>query len=754
MPQDTVVTGVIAEAAATLREEARHVDERRLLVLAGEHDACLSGAGEALHGATIDPTDAIVVGDRSIEGFDRVRPSGTPSLLGTTHQGLVFDAHAGLRPNALGQVVGSVDGGGLFILLTPPLDDWPHRHDSADEAFAVPPFETDDVTGRFRERFVRTLREHRGIGIADVDAGVLLDDGLTNPSPRCRDPDEPAIPRDAVFPRTAYNTCFTADQADALHAFESLIEPGAAVVVEADRGRGKSSAAGIAAGALASRGEDILVTAPAYRSAREVFARTDDILRTLNEHSGTDGDPPRQIDAASGGRVRFAKPPAAVDDSADVVIVDEAAALPVSVLSAFLDDTVAFTTTIHGYEGAGRGFSVRFRDELARSDRDVTTVQMSTPIRYAAGDPVEVWSFRALLLNASPAVSELLEGAWPESVTYRTLEPDEIIQNEPLFNEAFGLLVLAHYRTEPDDLARMLDAPNVETRALLHDGHVASIALLAREGGLSAETRAHMYGGGRVRGNMLPDVLTSQLGDEQAGQPVGWRVLRIATHDAVRSRGLGSHLLEQIRMEFDSVDWLGAGYGATPELLSFWSDNDFSTVHLSTTRNDSSGEHSVLMLSPVSETGTALYERHATRFVDRIGGVLTDALAELDPDIARTALRSCIVDVDPGLSSEDWRLVARMAFGPGLMDVDPAPFRALALAYLIDPIDPELLSPRQERLLVCKALQARGWTTTAETLDYQSRSECRRAVGEAYKPLVDAYGIDIAHEEAAKFRDG
>ncbi|MFR9705109.1 hypothetical protein ACL00O_21880, partial [Aeromonas sanarellii] len=37
-------------------------------------------------------------------------------------------------------------------------------------------------------------------------------------------------------------------------------------MIEADRGRGKSSAAGLAAGALALEGEDVLVSAPAARN--------------------------------------------------------------------------------------------------------------------------------------------------------------------------------------------------------------------------------------------------------------------------------------------------------------------------------------------------------------------------------------------------------------------------------------------------------------------------------------------------------
>jgi len=262
-----------------------------------------------------------------------------------------------------------------------------------------------------------------------------------------------------------------------------------------------------------------------------------------------------------------------------------------------------------------------------------------------------------------------------------------------------------------------------------------------------------MYDGGRVRGNMLPDVLTSQLRDEAAGAPVGQRVMRIATHAAVRSRGLGSHLLDRIRDEFtDDVDWLGTGYGATPALLDFWARNDYATVHLSTTRNAASGEHSALMLRPTSETGRELHDRHAARFVARIEASLTDALADVEPDVVRGALRSTDARVPLDLSDWAWRLVASAAYGPGLADVHPGPFRRLAVRHLVDPADPGALDPDQERLLVMKPLQGRDWGTVAETLGYPSRRTCMRALGDAYRPLVDAFGTDAALEERDRYR--
>jgi len=743
------------DLARRLRAEARRVDERRLLVLAGDPETTRERAVAALDAADVDHSAARYVGRDESLPLEQIGPRRAEQLLGTTWQSVVVDCHDTCRPNAIGRAVGAVDGGGLFVLLTPPLDAWPDRRDAFDATLAVPPFDRDQVIGYVRRRLVRTLRAHRGVAIVDVDAGVVKADGIVDPSPRLpRRP--PSPPPDHRFPAAAYDACLTRDQVDAVGALERLLDGDGALVVEADRGRGKSSAAGIAAASLALDGNDVLVTAPTYRNAAEVFVRAADLLRSLGKLTGSTGSPPRRVETPA-GRVRFERPPAATDlpGDPDCLVADEAAAVPVRHLEAFLAaDAVAFVTTVHGYEGAGRGFSVRFRDRLAESDHAVTDVTLDDPIRYAPADPIEVWAFRALCLDARLAVDPLVEGAEPSTVSYRRLSAADILADENLLREVFGLLVAAHYRTEPNDLARLLDAPNVTARALLDDGHVVSVALLAREGGLPADLRARMYEGERVRGNMIPDVLTSQLRDERAGEPVGWRVLRIATHGAARSRGLGSHLLGRVRDEAaraGDVDYLGVGYGATPELVPFWRENEFRTVHLSTTRHDTSGEYSAVMLDPLTPTGADLADRHTSWFLRRLPATLADPLDDVAPDVVRELLRTVDARPDIDLSAAEWRVVVGTAEGMAIHDTAPRPFRRLAVRHLVAPADSDALGDRAERLLVQKCLQARPWDSVAEELAFDATAECKRALGDVAGTLADLYGDDVARAQRERF---
>ncbi|MEF8779902.1 MAG: tRNA(Met) cytidine acetyltransferase TmcA [Haloferacaceae archaeon] len=746
----------LIDLARELREEARRANERRLLVLAGDReagfDAAFAALDAAFDGALGDPPDdrsVAVVSSRSGFGVERYAPERADDLLGATRTVVILDCHEGFSPNVLGQLTGVVDGGGLFVLLVPPLPAWPDRRNEFDASMAVPPFEPEDVGGRFRSRLVNAIESHPGVAVVDVDAESgprIVREGTTDPPPAAKRR-VPERPTDAVFPDAAYDRCLTGDQVRALRGFERLREAGNVIVLEADRGRGKSSAAGLAAGALVGEGANVVVTAPSRSHADQLFARAREVVDQLD---------------GSEGRLRFEPPVDAVElsDDPDVVFVDEAAALPVRVLEGLLAaPAIGFCTTVHGYEGSGRGFSVRFRDRLLESDATVTELSMREPIRYAAGDPVETWAFRALLLAASPAVEPAVADATPAGCTYRELPAEELVSDERLLGEAFGLLVRAHYRTEPDDLGRMLDAPNLSVRALLWNGHVASVALLAREGGLDESTRRRTYLGERIRGNMLPDVLTSQLRDPEAGVPTGYRIARIATHQAVRSRGLGSRLLEEIRAELsprEEVAYLGVGYGATPRLLRFWRDNGYRTVHVSTTRNDASGEYSALMLRPTGDAGRDLAARHGGFFRDRMRDLLSDALADLDPEVARLALDACNADPDEpaaGLSDRDWRIVASAAHGPGMYTASPGAFRDLAISGLVDP-EPEdrgSLTPAEGRLLIRKVLQGIPASDVAEELGYHSRGECLRALGRAYRPLLTRYGGSVAREERERY---
>lgn len=756
---------MLGDLVQSLHDEARRANERRLLVLTGTHETCLDTVSTVLD--TLDLT-GILVGHRALGRLERYSPSQTDALLGSTRECVVYDAHEECRPNTIGRVVGAVDGGGLLILLTPPLDVWSERRDRFDETLAVPPDDVTDVTCHFRRRLISLLRAHEGIAIVDADTGTVVEDGLTDPEPidHARPNSSRIHPHththDRSFPSAAYQSCLTADQERAVRTLERLHETKQAAIIEADRGRGKSSAAGLAAGALAAEGRDVLVTAPTFVGAREVFARARALLDRLDALTGSedengnkdkdeDEDEATAVTSTAGGRVYFESPADAGDiieqNSLDpeAIVVDEAAALPVSLLERFLTPTpVVFATTIHGYEGAGRGFSVRFRDRLASSDLDVTDCTLRTPIRYAARDPIERWAFRTLLLDARPAVEELVTDARPATTEYERLTAAELLDDEHRLRELFGLLVLAHYRTEPDDLVRLLDAPNLSVRALTHEGRVVAVALLAREGGLSPETQRAAYRGDRIHGNMLPDLFTGQLRDPDATAPEGIRVMRIATHPSVRSRGLGSCLLDEIHAEYDGMDWFGVSYGATPGLLRFWWDNGYRTVHLSTTRNERSGEHSAAMLRPVGDS--PLYERHTRWFRERIGGMLLDSLSDLDPDIVRAALAATDATITLELTDREWRLLVSAAFGPGQFDMHPDPFRRLVCTTLSDP-EADALSAREERLLVRRVLQAHSWIEVAETMQYPSASACRRALGRALQPLIDRYGTDMAAEE-------
>ena len=204
----------LAELVGDLRAEACRANERRLLVLAGPREAGIDAAYSVIESTDVGPEGVSFVTTREGFRFHRLPPAGAGDLLGTTREIVVLDCHEAFSANTLGQVAGAVDGGGLLVLLTPPLAELPGQLDALVDRVAVPPFDRSAVDNRFRHRLVETLTTHPGVAIAAVEAGDGVDgslsvsvdrDGLTQPAieqspePNRRSADRRGTP----FPRSA-----------------------------------------------------------------------------------------------------------------------------------------------------------------------------------------------------------------------------------------------------------------------------------------------------------------------------------------------------------------------------------------------------------------------------------------------------------------------------------------------------------------------------------------------------------------------
>ncbi len=88
---------------------------------------------------------------------------------------------------------------------------------------------------------------------------------------------------------------------------------------------------------------------------------------------------------------------------------------------------IAFASTVHGYEGTGRGFAIKFRQQLDAVSPQWRQLRISQPIRWAENDPLERWVFKVLLLDAEYASLKLANS---EAIQYRCVPTDSLLDDE------------------------------------------------------------------------------------------------------------------------------------------------------------------------------------------------------------------------------------------------------------------------------------------------------------------------------------
>ena len=669
----------------TLLEDLQSHRHRALLVL--QHAQAEQQAEDLLQIFNLDPV--LRVSDQLEQAL---QPARARTQLGREYQAIVFDARNGdFDADAFGAVAGTLCGGGVLLLLLP---------EAARSSTESTPF---------MQRLRRILHHHPA-------AYALTDEGL-RPVPRAENALPEATPVAAPF-RTPDQQQAVVDIVDTACAAEAR-----PLLLVSDRGRGKTAALGLVAAELLQQTlSRILVTAPRLSVAEPLFEHAADRLAGAVRSRAALHWQDRSLE--------FVAPDALLQETpeADLLLVDEAAAIPLTLLQQLLIHypRVVFASTIHGYEGTGRGFALKFRRLLDRQAPGWRELTLHTPIRWAEGDALEACIDRLLCLDAELAEppTEIL----PDQCRVAPIAAAELCEDDDRLSALFALLVSAHYRTRPADLRQLLDDPALRIYGLLHQQQLLGAALVSEEGGFDAQLSAAIHRGERrPPGHLLAQTLSFHAGDAQAAQLTYARIMRIAIHPQLQRRGLGSRLLQAvIEREQHRVDAIGASFAASADLLHFWQQAELWPVRIGFSRDHVSGLHAAVMLRPCSSAGQSLFHRLRTRFQQSIAVWLQDSLGDLDPELQQALLSQSIND-NSLFSVEDAEQLRAYTRGERGMEACLWPLKKLLRDHGEGLVR---LEPSRAAVIRARLQDGLDWAHTVQVAGCSGKAEARQLLRE------------------------
>lgn len=469
------MSGSAIDALVAAQAALKQAGIRRVLTISGDRDWCVKQA-DALRQAL--PGEWPWVGKTAPGAV--LAPTQLKGKLGQEFLHGVFDAHDGLDAEALAILAGTLKAGSWLLLLVPEWEAWPNcpdadslRWSESAEAIATPAF----------------IRRLRSALLSDGEAALWRQSMPLNLPP--------------IRTRPAWHAPDgrpTQGQQEILRQLQAARH--ATYVITAPRGRGKSTLAGLFAQQCRER---CWVVAPS-RAASDVLLRQsgdaisfwspDNLLSHCRQHGG----------------------------SAEWLLIDEAAAIPSSVLTEMLSyfPHVLMTTTVLGYEGTGRGFWLKFCAGLS----DCKMLELSEPLRWATDDPLERLLDHIMLFQAE---NRLAGQRLTAPVTLVHDETTDWSRFPARLEQCYGLLCSAHYRTSPLDLRRLLDAPGMHLATARSGDSLCGIIWSVDEGGLDAGLARDVWAGRRrPRGNLVAQSLAAHGNLWTAPQLRSRRISRIA----------------------------------------------------------------------------------------------------------------------------------------------------------------------------------------------------------------------------------
>jgi tRNA(Met) cytidine acetyltransferase len=651
------------------------------------------------------------IGDGAPNGIASDIVGNARHYLGQDRNTIVFNCHCGFHPDGFGALTGAIVGGGTLVLLAPSMAVWATYQDPDYQRITA--HNTVVSSHNFIQRIISKLTQNKNLW--------HIDQGSAAASP-------PVIEMPALTATKQF--MLTSDQQVTFEAVKKAANGRAKrpLVITSDRGRGKSTVLGLAAADLLRTGfNNIAICAPSLSSVDAVFSYAQSHLADFTLNGNT---------LSSGYKQLFFMPPDELlrhKPDADIVLVDEAAAIPVNILKAILlhYPRVVFATTVHGYEGNGRGFAIRFKQTLDELCPQWRRVFLQQPVRWAEDDFVEPLVADLLLLNAIESV--ITEPFDQAKLQLRLVSGAELVASEKKLSELFGLLVQAHYRTSPDDLRLMLDGPNIKVfLAVCHDAIVGA-ALVSTEGNIESQLQRPIEQcNRRVAGHLAPQMLAAQAGIQNILSLRCWRVMRIAVHPDLRRHTIGRVLLDAVfeKAKVDQQDYVATSFAATVDVFCFWQDSGFGLQHIGWRRDSVSGAHTALMTKSISSEAVNLFNQHAQKLATQLTILLRDTLSDLDADIAIKFIRNVLI-TNPRLSADDRRDVMLFVNYQRNYETCIAALSNVALLLIMISDDQKLCE-----LVVVKVLQHKSWQQAGAIFGYKGKDDVISDLKQAYKTLL------------------
>ncbi len=475
------------------------------------------------------------------------------------------------------------------------------------------------------------------------------------------------------------------------------------LVLTADRGRGKTTALGIASAELMqSRSIRIVVTSPTVGNVAPLFHHAEMRLSACTRSK-------LKLEWQNSS-IEFVAPDEVVEGElqCDLLLVDEASAIPLPMLKRMVEKyhRAVFSTTIHGYEGCGRGFSLKFQSWLAAERSGTRFYHMDTPIRWRENDPLEAWQYRTFLLDA-----ELDECPYDRehAIVVTPISQQVLLSSPDLLKQCFALLVNAHYQTTPNDLLLLLSDPAMKLFTVLVQGKCIACVVGVEEGGMDEELAQQvLLGKRRPKGHLVASSLATQLAAVEPAKQLSLRVMRIAVHPAWQGQGVGSTVLRQLT-ENGHYGYYSTSFGVTAELYRFWYQNGYRAVKLGSQRDQASGCYSVIMVDTDLEWKSEAEQLFAKTLVYQ----LKNLYQQLDVELV-----CCLVN-RLGVSKEsvhdfEKRLLTHYSLGGSSYDNVVAVLERFTLQYAMS---------MPFALLIRKVVQQHSWQACSKEFSLAGRKQ-------------------------------